>query len=273
MEQARCTIRVHGLDCPTEAAPLRAALEGAAGVGELGFDLALGHLTVEYDAARIHPAGIVRLIADRAKMRAEIVESRLVVVEPPAVWGRWAPTVASGLALAVGMVIGWVHGPASASRGAYGLAIVAGLVILGPKAIRSLMRRALDIHVLMSLAILGALALGEWDEGATVAFLFGLSEAIEALSLERARWAVRSLLEIAPESAERVEPDGSTRAIPASGVIVGDRVRVRAGTRGSADRRPRRLGPFDRGPEGDHGRVGSRGSRSRRPGLRGVGER
>ena len=46
---------------------------------------------------------------------------------------------------------------------------------------------------------------GQWDEAATVAFLFGLSEALEALSLERARRAVRKLLEVAPETAEVVD--------------------------------------------------------------------
>ncbi len=89
----------------------------------------------------------------------------------------------------------------------------------------------------MTLAIAGALAIGAWDEAATVAFLFGLSEALEALSLDRARRAVRSLLDIAPESAERIEEDGSTRIVPASELEAGDRVRVRAGNRVPIDGR------------------------------------
>ena len=43
----------------------------------------------------------------------------------------------------------------------------------------------------MGAAILGVIALGQWDEAATVAFLFGLSELLEALSVSRARTAVR----------------------------------------------------------------------------------
>ena len=81
----------------------------------------------------------------------------------------------------------------------------------------------------MGLAILGALALGQWDEAATVAFLFGVSESLESLSLERARRAIRRLLEIAPQTAERIASDGSTEQISASPVAAGDRILVRTG--------------------------------------------
>ena len=48
------------------------------------------------------------------------------------------------------------------------------------------------------------LALGQWDEAATVAFLYGLSESLEAMSLERARRSIRALLDLAPPMAERI---------------------------------------------------------------------
>ena len=88
---------------------------------------------------------------------------------------------------------------------------------------------------LMGAAVLGALGLGQWDEAGTVAFLFGLSEALEALSVSRARRAVRALLEVAPETAERVDADGQVRVVPASEVAKGDRVRVRSGERVPVD--------------------------------------
>jgi Cd2+/Zn2+-exporting ATPase len=81
----------------------------------------------------------------------------------------------------------------------------------------------------MGLAILGAIGLGQWDEAATVAFLFGLSESLESMSLDRARRAIRKLLEISPTTAERLEPDGSATVVPATALRSGDRVLVRAG--------------------------------------------
>ena len=98
-----------------------------------------------------------------------------------------------------------------------------------PSRARSLRRLRLDVDVLMGLAILGAAALGEWNEAATVAFLYGVSESLEALSVARARRAIRKLLEVAPDAAERIGPDGQAATIPADQIVAGDRVLVRSG--------------------------------------------
>ncbi|WP_435020528.1 heavy metal translocating P-type ATPase [Tundrisphaera sp. TA3] len=236
MARAKCTLKVRGLDCPVEVAALSAALERAPGVSTLGFDLIHGILSVDYDPEATDPAALVRRIASRAGMKAELAGDP--EVSAPGWWeknSRWATTAASGVALLVGVVIGYAGGPDRAATAAYALAIAAGGVDLIPRAARSLRGLRLDIHVLMGGAILGAIALGQWDEAATVAFLFGLSEALESLSVDRARRAVRALLEVAPDEAEVVGEGGVGRKVPASEVQAGDRVRVRAGERVPVD--------------------------------------
>jgi Cd2+/Zn2+-exporting ATPase len=235
MGRARCTLKVQGLDCPNEVGPLRAALEGGPGVDTLGFDLIHGMLTIDYDPEVTEPAALVRRIATRAGMKADLAGAPEVAGGWWSRHGRWASTAASGLALLVGVLIGWWAEVPSASTAAYALAVAAGGLDLVPRAARSLRLFRLDIHVLMLSAILGAIALGEWDEAATVAFLFGLSEALEALSVDRARRAVRALLEVAPETAEVVGPDGSVSTVAASEVRKGDRVRIRSGERVPVD--------------------------------------
>ncbi len=235
MARARCTLKVRGLDCPAEVAALTSALGGAPGVGTLGFDLIHGMMTVDYDAEATDPAALVRRVAARAGMRAELAGSPEVQGSWWAENGRRATTAASGLALVAGLAIGWAGGPAIASRVAYALAVAAGGLDLVPRAWRSLRGFRLDIHVLMGSAILGALALGQWDEAATVAFLFGLSEALEALSVDRARRAVKALLEVAPDRAELIGDDGQVREVAAAEVAQGDRVRVRSGERVPVD--------------------------------------
>ena len=244
MNQARSMIQVKGLDCPNEVEALRAALRDQEGITGLGFDLINGIMTVDHVAGVVDPVRLARLVTERTGMPAivqgEVEGSEAPSAEAESWWSRYGPwvlTAASGLALAVGLAFSWL-GPAmglssiAAGRlavAAYAAAVVAGGVELFPKAARNLLRLHLDIDVLMGLAMLGAAALGQWDEAATVAFLYGLSEALEAWSLDRARRSIRALLDLSPPTAERIGADGSIEVVPAAGVRAGDRLLVRAG--------------------------------------------
>ncbi|QEH38491.1 putative cadmium-transporting ATPase [Aquisphaera giovannonii] len=241
MSQSRCTLNVQGLDCPNEVAILRDALRGMPGVRDLGFDLINGLMTVDYEAGVTSPDAVLRRVTEKARMQASLVGAAEAPGEPQASWwarnGRWASTAGAGVALGVGTAIDWLGPRLGADSGmaaraavwCYALAVLCGGVWLYPRAVRALGRLRLDIDVLMGLAILGAIGLGQWDEAATVAFLFGLSESLEAMSLERARRAIRGLLEVAPRAAERIGPDGKVEAIDASLIAKGDRLLVRAG--------------------------------------------
>jgi Zn2+/Cd2+-exporting ATPase len=238
--QPRCTLSVRGLDCPSEAQALRAALQDAPGVTSLGFDLINGLMTVDYDAEQTNPEKLLRLVKERAGMEASLVGQPQADPARSSWWmrhGRLVSTVGSGVALGLGLLFSWLGRAAGLeettserlARGCYGLAVALGGAWLYPRAWRSLKHLRLDIDVLMGLAILGAIGLGQWDEAATVAFLFGLAESLESLSLDRARRAIRELLEIAPQFAERIAPDGTVERVPASEIRAGDRVLVRAG--------------------------------------------
>jgi len=232
MSRARCTLKVVGLDCPVEMDQLQTAFGDAPGVLALGFDLIHGLMTVDYEDERTNPSELLALVG-LAKMSASLVQEAEGKDEQG--WwarnGRWTTTIASGLALLLGMVLGTFHAGMRWEWPAYLVATLFGGIELFPKAWRSLKSGKLDIHVLMSAAIAGALVLAQWDEAATVAFLFGLSESLERYSLDRAKRAVRRLLEITPETAERIQSDGSMQVVPASTLRAGDRVHVRAGER------------------------------------------
>jgi cation transport ATPase len=59
------------------------------------------------------------------------------------------------------------------------------------------------MHVLVCLSALGAAIIGEWSEGAAVAFLFALAHRMEAWSIERARAEIAALADrdVIPASA------------------------------------------------------------------------
>ncbi len=114
---------------------------------------------------------------------------------------------------------------------------VARLVLLGLSAVLSstttfieaasvLRRFRVDVDVLMFVAAAGAAALGHYEEGAFLLFLFGLGSAGEHLALQRAKRAVDALSDLAPDTADRIEADGSTTTIPVGDIEVGDHVAV-----------------------------------------------
>ena len=84
------------------------------------------------------------------------------------------------------------------------------------------------MHVLMTVAVAGAIAIGEWMEGASVVFLFALAQYLESRSMDRARHAIRALMDLSPPEATVVRA-GQERRVPADEVRVGDHIRVRPG--------------------------------------------
>ena len=91
------------------------------------------------------------------------------------------------------------------------------------------------MNALMSIAVTGAMAIGQWPEAAMVMVLFALAEVIEARSLDRARNAIRGLMELAPERATVRQADGRWAEVDARSVPVGSRVRVKPGERIALD--------------------------------------
>ena len=88
------------------------------------------------------------------------------------------------------------------------MSIVLGLPTPARKARQALRLKTLDINVLMLVAAAGAVMLGQWSEAAAVVFLFAIAQALEAQTLERARHAVRALMDLTPS--EVLLRDGAT---------------------------------------------------------------
>lgn len=136
---------------------------------------------------------------------------------------------AAGLAIAIGAVLSWLDQSPAALAG-----FLAGIALCLPEPARrawaSLRRGVLDINVLMVIAVAGAAALGEWFEGATVVWLFGVAQVLESLSMDRARHAIRKLMAVAPAVA-LVRRGGQEERVSASDVLVGDLLVVKPGDR------------------------------------------
>lgn len=203
------------MDCAEEATLIRRALRADRGVSRLEFDLVNGRVEVEFDTTRTTPAAILEAIG-RTGLSAHVFGRHLPeddarrehvhehVHDHHDRAGIW--TALSGVFLLAGWVVEgvqadhWLEGFAGHSHdprasALYAVAALAGLWPMWPRALASLRHRHLDMHVLVCLSVVGAAAIGEWSEGAAVAFLFALAHRMEAWSLERARAALSSLVD------------------------------------------------------------------------------
>ena len=91
--------------------------------------------------------------------------------------------------------------PAALMLTAFLAAAITGGVFPARRALASIRLRELDINTLMIVAVIGALVLGEWAEAGTVVLLFAIAQWLESRSMERAREAIRALMDLTPVEA------------------------------------------------------------------------
>jgi Cd2+/Zn2+-exporting ATPase len=87
------------------------------------------------------------------------------------------------------------------------------------------------MNLLMVIAVCGALALHQWLEAATVAFLFSISLMLESWSLQRARKAIEALIDTRPSAVRLVEDNGSVQMVAPEKVQINDKYLVKPGER------------------------------------------
>lgn len=102
------------------------------------------------------------------------------------------------------------------------------------KAFGALKYRFVGIDALVTVAVTGALVIGEYWEAAAVTFLFIFGDYLEALTIEKTRSSIKSLLATAPDFA-RVRRGASEYVIAPDEVIKGDLVVVKPGEKISVD--------------------------------------
>ena len=222
---AESVFHVDGMDCHEEVAILERRLKHLQGLEDFSADLMGQRLLVKHDAARLSASAIADAVAGTG-MRAWLEHERPRFVGTSR--SRVLLLTGSGAALAAGLTLSTAGAPPAAAMSLYGAAVLSGGIPLARRALGAVRARAIDINILMSIAILGALAIGEWSEAATVVFLFALAQFLESRSMDRARHAIRALMDLTPSEAVVVREGGDER-LPVDHVVVGDRLRIRPG--------------------------------------------
>src|SRR6266446_9089194 len=249
----RVVFKIQGMDCAEEVAALKRIVGPVVGSADhLSCDILNGTMTVCFPEGITNADPIVQAVR-RTGMHASLCQDAVSLADDHVEgtsWQRWkrpslcllsALCLLSGVlwqALSQGdwltaLLGGTVSGATAlpfASRLLYLGAIVSGAWGVVPKALYAACSVRPDMHVLMLVAVGGAMALGEWCEAATVAFLFALALLLESWSVGRARLAIRALMDLAPPTARCLRSDdGCVIEQPVGTVPIGTAVLIRPG--------------------------------------------
>jgi Cd2+/Zn2+-exporting ATPase len=119
----------------------------------------------------------------------------------------------AGILLLGGALTHWLGGPQWVRFGLLAGCYVAAGRYTGIEAWQTIRQFRFNIDVLMFAAAFGAAAIGHYEEGALLLFLFALGNTGEHLALERARQAILGLSKLVPETAVIRTPDGERRVV------------------------------------------------------------
>ncbi|MFD3301863.1 heavy metal translocating P-type ATPase [Pseudomonas alcaligenes] len=222
-------IRIEQMDCPTEEKLIRDKLANQKGISSLQFNLLQRTLVVDHA-----PELLPQLMAAIQELGlSPVVEGSVDSQEPsPTKKKHWWPLVIAGIAAVSAEII---HFGQLAPEWVVAALAVVGIALSGlgtyKKGWIAIKNRNLNINALMSIAVTGAILIGQWPEAAMVMVLFAVAEVIEARSLERARNAIRGLMDLTPERATVLQADGSWLDTDIKAVALGAVVRVRPGER------------------------------------------
>ncbi len=237
-------IRVPEMDCPVEAGEIEAVFRSA-GFTDYEVRISEREIRVPDDDAAVELA--LSLIAKTGYGAAAIRPTEASGAPEPddasAPWGRYGVALASAfLSEAVELageygVLDWGSAGEWVSFGAALAAIL--LVGLGTfkKGLMGVMRGRLSMNALMAVAVVGGVLIGAWPEAAMVMVLFEISEAIEGLTMARARRSIKSLMSLAPERARVESAPGVFELAPTASVPPGSLIRVDPGERVPLDAR------------------------------------
>jgi len=231
------------MDCASEASEIRRATQYIIGIRAITFQLSQRTMAIDAPAASVEQA----LVAIRragfdpqpveengGASRSESGAASRDQDHGTRSSGAWR--LGCALLLAIGAEVLGFLAPDTQFWKAAGLAVAAAAILLAgfdvyKKGLTALRLGRLNINALMTVAVTGAFLIGQWPEAAMVMALYAIAEAIETRAFDRARNAIKGLLEMAPEEASVRQADGSWATLPVAPVALGAIVRVRPGER------------------------------------------
>jgi Cd2+/Zn2+-exporting ATPase len=228
-EPARRELRVSGMDCASCAAAVRGSLTKLEGVSDVEVDVVNGRVRVEFANERLADRDFTTAI-ERAGYRVTDGTQAGAVIGSWTKHGRLVMAAIAGAAFLLGLVVSSSGDLPLVVTGLFAVSTLSAAWYVVPRGLRALRSGALDMNFLMSIAAVGAWAIGEPTEAAATLFLFSVAELLEAYSMDRARNAIKGLMDLSPTEALLLQ-DGKEVTVPAADVSVGDTIVIRPGAK------------------------------------------
>lgn len=136
---------------------------------------------------------------------------------------EWRMLAVQAAVCGVALVAGWLFDHPVF----FAVSLIAGGWDAAKDAWENLREGRLDVHFLMLAVALGAVAVGAWEEGALLLFLFSTSGALEHFVLYRTHREINALTKAAPKLAHVLLADGSTEDRDVHALQLGETIVVK----------------------------------------------
>lgn len=227
--------RLENLSCANCAAKFERNIRDIPTVQDVQLNFGASKLTVVGDATveQLEQAGAfdgikVKSVHDRKKVVIPFYKRKENILA----------FIALFFVVAAYMTAGYVGEESKVVIGLYFMAILVGGYNIFITGFKNLLKLDFDMKTLMTIAIIGAAIIGEWEEAAIVVFLFAVSEALEAYSMNKARQSIETLMDIAPPVALIKQVHGNHThevEVPTENVKIGDILIVKPGQKIAMD--------------------------------------
>jgi len=218
-------LHIEGMDCEDETSLIAKKMKSLKGLESFDVDLMSQALRVRYDPGMLSVQEIMKSIAETG-MKARLEREKL---KGKAWWKdlRILSLFTCGIFTAVAFVLEKV-GITRPSTILYAIAVAVGGYYPTRMGLAALRTLTLNIRTLMVSGAIGAIFLGLWEEAAILVFIYSLGDVLEAYAVDRARGALRALMELMPKEAV-IRRNGEELALPVEEVKLGETIIIRPG--------------------------------------------
>lgn len=229
------SIEIDGMDCADESEIIEKKLKSLSGVIDFEIFLMNQKVRLKYDSAFISVQNIVKAIAETG-MKASFDHGKKTGIKQWWKNKRIVFLIICGILSIGGFILTQFGIGEEVAHIFYIAAILIGgyyPMRMGLSATRTL---TMNINTLLIIATIGAASMDLWEEAVILVFVYSLGNVLETFAVDKARGAIRALMELAPKEA-LIRRNGKEVSLPIEEINLGDIVIVKPGEKIPVDGR------------------------------------